>query len=212
MNTEAIPHQVSAHNPGLRSTLILAAIWIPLTFIRFLFYHTINDELWVGSLLLDGFLLILALVIVVTGLIAARHRTGRLRCLAIVLVVAGLAALMWTTPTGKVAATYFRLWQNESTYQEIVNQLTDDPAAEVAARTEVDPGPPLRIAFSWGGIIDNWHGIVHDPSGEVLKARQFKSDWSNWDDPELRPIKYLFGGDMRSARHLWGHWYYCTFT
>jgi hypothetical protein len=77
----------------------------------------------------------------------------------------------------------------------------------------VEPGPPLRVAFPRpGGILDNWCGIVYDPSGEVLKARQFKSDYSNWDDPSLQHVKQLFGGDLKYSVHLRGHFYRCWFT
>ena len=73
----------------------------------------------------------------------------------------------------------------------------------------VDPGPPIRVAFVWDGIIDNWYGPVYDPSGKVLEANKFKS---NWDDPSLADIKKLFGGDMVGCRHLTGPWYFCSFT
>jgi len=204
----------AASSPGsnLRTTLILAVFWLALTCVRFLFYHEINDRLWIGSFLLDGVLFGLALIVVIKGILAAGQARRRMGNLAIVGIIAGMTALLWATPTGRLTATYFRLWHRESAYQAIVDQLSSDPSGEVPRDTRVDPGPPLRVAFSWGGVIDNWHGIVHDPSGEVLKASRFKADWSNWGDPELRDVKSLFGGDMRSARHLWGHWYYCTFT
>lgn len=73
----------------------------------------------------------------------------------------------------------------------------------------VDAGPPIRVAFVWDGIIDNWYGPVYDPSGKVLEANKLKS---NWEDPSLADIKKLFGGDMVGCRHLTGPWYFCSFT
>ncbi len=77
----------------------------------------------------------------------------------------------------------------------------------------LDDGPPVRVSFFWfRGVTDNWVGLVFDPTGEVMKANQFKSDWSNWHDPNLQGIKRLFDGDLYHAEHLSGHWYLCGFT
>lgn len=77
---------------------------------------------------------------------------------------------------------------------------------------EVEPGPPLRAVFPQWGIMDNWWGIIYDPSGFVEEANKFKSDWSNWDDPELQKVKKLFGGDMVKCDKLEEGWYLCSFT
>ena len=78
---------------------------------------------------------------------------------------------------------------------------------------EVDDGPPVRVAFYWSrGVVDNWVGLVYDPTGDVMKANAFKSNWTNWHDPNLQPIKMLFDGDLFRAQHLSGHWYLCSFT
>jgi hypothetical protein len=78
---------------------------------------------------------------------------------------------------------------------------------------EIEEGPVPRVAFYWQrGMIDNWVGLIYDPTGEVMKANAFKADWSNWEAPELQKVKRLFGGSLFSARHLTGHWYLCSFT
>ncbi len=102
-------------------------------------------------------------------------------------------------------------------YEAAVREIEADPERKVDFEREFDchiePGPPLRVAFVQpGSLLDNWEAIVYDPSGEVLKAREFNSDLSNFGDPALQHVKKLFGGDMRSARPLGGHWYWCTFT
>ena len=77
----------------------------------------------------------------------------------------------------------------------------------------LDDGPPVRVSFFWfRGVTDNWVGLVFDPTDEVMKANQFKRDWSNWNDPNLQGIKRLFDGDLYYAEHLSGHWYLCGFT
>jgi hypothetical protein len=67
----------------------------------------------------------------------------------------------------------------------------------------------VRVAFLLGGIIDNWTGVVYDPTGEVLKVNGFELFGDEWREAK---VTQLFGGDMTSARHLKGHWYLCTFT
>ena len=77
----------------------------------------------------------------------------------------------------------------------------------------VDAGPPVRVAFPLpGGILDNWQGIVYDPTGVVLRTREFRRDWSNFDDPALLPVKRLFGGDVQHCESMGGPWYFCQFT
>ena len=60
----------------------------------------------------------------------------------------------------------------------------------------IDKGPPIRIGFVWDGILDNWHGIVYEPTGIVLTKRGER----------------LFGGDLIYAKRLYEDWYYCAFT
>lgn len=77
----------------------------------------------------------------------------------------------------------------------------------------VDPGPPVRVAVSWGGILDNWRGLVHDPTGEAMKAKRLDLEtWSNRGDPDDASVAGLFGGTLVRARHLEGDWYLCWFT
>jgi hypothetical protein len=75
---------------------------------------------------------------------------------------------------------------------------------------EVDPGPPVRLAFPWpGGIVDNWCGVVHDPSGDVMKVNTFGA-WS--DEWRRSPVTQLFGGDMFACKVMDGPYYMCCFT
>jgi len=99
-----------------------------------------------------------------------------------------------------------KLWRVEKEYLEVISVIQNNPTANppgCSDRVEVEPGPPLRVAFSWGGLLDNWTGIVHDPGGEVLAA----------NNPECpSEITLLFGGCLIHARHIWGPWYFCAFT
>src|SRR5262245_23646376 len=81
-----------------------------------------------------------------------------------------------------------------------------------ASRCYVELGPPLRVAFVEDGLLDNWHGIVYDPTGLVLRANLLKGDYSNRGDPRLNEVLQLFGGMMIRAVPLGGPWYRCYFT
>jgi hypothetical protein len=59
------------------------------------------------------------------------------------------------------------------------------------------------------GFLDNWSGIVFDPTGAVMQA-------DGWDAagkfraPDA--ITKLFGGDIVSCSHILGDYYRCSFT
>jgi hypothetical protein len=73
----------------------------------------------------------------------------------------------------------------------------------------VDLGPPVRVAFHPEGMLDNWSGIIFDPTGEVMQADGFDAR-GNFVAPER--ITKLFGGDLVGCRHLWRDYYRCSFT
>lgn len=73
----------------------------------------------------------------------------------------------------------------------------------------VDRGPPLRLAFVQpGGILDNWEGVVYDPTGAVLDAHG--PFWLGFPTPP--EVRLLFGGDIVRCESIEGPWYRCLFT
>jgi hypothetical protein len=67
------------------------------------------------------------------------------------------------------------------------------------SRVTIDYGPPVRYAFLQpGGLLDNWGGIIYDPSHKVAAETEHLSE--------------LFGGDMMMCWHMKGAFYYCGFT
>lgn len=102
-------------------------------------------------------------------------------------------------------------------YREIVRKVEQTPAlqtdelhADGDARYLVDKGPPVRVAFVWGGVIGNWYGVVHDPTGAVESApggRPAAGDFT----ASLKPEK-LFGDDVVACRVLTKPFYLCAFT
>ena len=74
----------------------------------------------------------------------------------------------------------------------------------------VDAGEPRRVAFEPAGMLDNWSGIVWDPSHEVMKANGFDPRTGRFR--ALERVTKLFGGDLVGCRRLGGDWFECTFT
>jgi hypothetical protein len=114
---------------------------------------------------------------------------------------------------GQRLGTLARFHALKPRYESVVAALADgrDPGIRVAHR--VEQGPPLRVAFPWpGGILDNWCGVVYDPSGLVMKARPLKPDLSSLGAPDLQKVRALFGGDLFYCEPLGGNWYFCSFT
>ena len=65
------------------------------------------------------------------------------------------------------------------------------------------PGALGRLAVPLPGPLaaGRWYALVYDPSGLVLETQRFAADGSNWNEPELAPVKRLFGGP----------WFMCGF-
>lgn len=191
---------------------ILVPAWLLAICFFVVFEWEIAETLWLLAPLVRGGLIGVGLVIMLLAALTFR-RNRRIAAIACVIMATGLMAFFTLGPE-LGARVRFALVRSE--YERRVAEILrahDIAATPQSDDCRIDVGPPVRIAFKrGGGLVDNWTAIVYDPSGEVLKARQFKADWSNWDDPALRGVKHLFGGDLRWAEPLGGNWYQCSFT
>jgi hypothetical protein len=155
-------------------------------------------------------------------LLALRHdMPWKSKILAVVISPLLLSALTFTgfpiLRAGSHVGIYGKLLQNYSVYEQIILRnnvpVKDGPAQERRTENgieyEIDSGPPVRFAFEPDGILDNWSGIVFDPSGDVMQADGFDSK-GKFRAPER--ITKLFGGDLVSCSHLFRHYYKCGFT
>jgi hypothetical protein len=171
------------------------------------------------------------LVWIVTGLsfgvvraLEARHPDRRARSLrdlasltACGIGVAVLYAPLYTT--GRRWTVEYRFASARATYDRIVAEL---PEGETSVQRLtgptgeyfIDPGPPVRVAFVLppGRFVDNWCGVVYDPTGDVMQANRFDGDWASWEDKVPTEIIKLFGGDMLTCRELDSAYYHCCFT
>lgn len=108
---------------------------------------------------------------------------------------------------------------NRSEYQEIV-RLAQEGAFNGPAEGfqehdgitfMIDEGRPLRVAFLMpGGFLDNWSGVIYDPTGDVMLADGWDVQTGVFFAPER--VTKLFYGDLVSCRHLSGRFYQCSFT
>ena len=114
-----------------------------------------------------------------------------------------------------------RYWLHHDDYSRITDSVVAARALKPDSLLEfnreddyyVDPGPPVRLAFIQpGGFLDNWEGVVYDPTG-VVEAPQgwtFASGEQEFTAP--LPIRRLFGGDLVGCERIEGPWYRCWFT
>ncbi len=75
----------------------------------------------------------------------------------------------------------------------------------------VDRGPPIRVAFHQQDILDNWEGIVYDPTGIMKSATGWK-DGVACEYTATPEAKVLFDGDLVACEHVKGAFYRCWFT
>lgn len=119
---------------------------------------------------------------------------------------------------GSFSGTWTRLMVNRAHYEAIIaNIRRGEPSpsqnsvyVEGGVEYVVDPGPPVRVAFNPQGMLDNWSGIIFDPTGVVMRADGFDSRTGEFVAPD--EVTKLFGGDLVSCRRLWGDFYACSFT
>jgi hypothetical protein len=126
-------------------------------------------------------------------------RTRSLTQLQGATVVSCTAALWFVLPTNYIGA-YIRARVESTGYEEVTRRAKAGESNLCSDRIyscRVDAGPPLRVAFVWGGLVDNWVGTIYDPDNVILDATRFEK---------------LFGGDMLWCQRLWENHYFCGFT
>lgn len=159
---------------------------------------------------LAGIVIVLAAVIV--GVLRSRRNL-----LAAVALVVAAALLQFIAPASDQLGTYLSFLGRERAYERIVvdakaGRLTSDRNGRGSIEGMdyiLDRGPPVRIAFVWGGILDNWIGVVYDET-DAVKSAQGISEAGVFAAEE--PIKKLFGGDLVACVRIKTHFYSCSFT
>lgn len=116
---------------------------------------------------------------------------------------------------GQYLGTMSRLFVNYGHYEKIVASAKVRKRAAWYADDDgvtysVDVGPPVRVAFNPAGFLDNWSGIIYDPTGDVMLADGFNPVTGKFLAPDR--VTKLFDGDLVECGHLWGNYYRCSFT
>jgi hypothetical protein len=204
-------------------TLGLALVILLLGIIDGLFSSALLFVIFALGTIVAGVVALVYLMLFGQGvLLALRHdMPWKSKILAVVISPLLLSALIFTgfpiLRAGSHIGIYGKLLRNHSAYEQIIAQnnvpIDNGPLQERRTENgieyEIDSGPPLRFAFEPNGILDNWSGIVYDPSGDVMLADGFDSN-GKFRAPER--ITKLFGGDLVFCSHLFGHYYKCGFT
>ena len=205
-----------------RGAILALIVWAIAGVLLAFFQRPVFDALWTIAGLVyvayagSGFLLV---TVIGAYSIANRNKIAALVCVGFFAVG---AALLYLEPQigsiGNTAIGSYRFNKNVDEYNKIVAELAGAPVSEHYGSVDdiryvVDGGPPVRVAFPQpGGILDNWEGIVFDPTGEVKKA----VGWARVDGKQAftapKSVVSLFGGDIVSCAHIQGSYYRCWFT
>jgi hypothetical protein len=134
--------------------------------------------------------------LVYTASLAVKLRTAReVPALAIVVV----AWLLWVFAPLETAGVHVRFYLDRPAYDAAVLEASQGhvPQCVTAKTCNYQSGSNANLAFPWEGILDNWIGVIHDPSGGVMDAASAKG---------------IFGGDLLGCEPLHGPYYLCSFT
>lgn len=218
MSTESKPTLNHWTNKKFLSALI---IWYLVEASLLLFWIDINAKLWILTDLLHLAWIMVGVLIIIWSLYKSIRPQISFFKIGLNLFVVWMALIIMSHTRLHGETLRFKIHKKEYEktvldWQTKLKMGQIDPSTIKGIQEGncyIDVGPPLRIAFVWpGGIIDNWIGVVYDPSGFVMKCREFERSGSNWDDPSLRKGRELFGGDMFYCRQLEEGWYLCSFT
>mgnify|MGYP006089342815 CR=1 FL=1 len=189
-------------------------------FLRFLFHHDLIISLWILVWAIDAIIIGLGLISVIQLIIILRKKRNRFAAICLAALLA-IGCISYGTDLIKDLGLKLRFYRFKSAYSEIVENVKSETGPQkgnhlgIDYRSEIDP--VFRVIFPWAGIVDNWYGIIYDPSGKVLRCNEsdprFPGPGSKAPkDTELSQIRMVFGGLLYKAEHLGNHWYLCWFT
>ena len=205
----------------------LSVIIIILTIIRFLFHTEVYNSLWLFERLIDGLIISLSVFCCfkLTKIII------RNRDLIMILSLVGLllvGVISYGTNFTTDLGDKLRFLRYEKKYVQIIEKIETKKISSngslngISYDTEVDPA--MRVSFSWGGIIDNWRGIIYDPTNELSKIAENNQIHINSEErnpltpddeqyiKETAELKLLFGGVIYKVKKMGNNWYLCWFT
>jgi len=177
---------------------VLSALWGLQLTAQYLLWYEVNlvqSLAWLIVTVVWG-------ALIVTGDLILGFRSKWRRKPIGIITVSVLLVASYLTPYGPEIGAYTKMFRHEKEYSRIVSDVLNGRESGCHDSCIIDDGPPVRVAFSWGGLTDNWGGVCYDPSGSILEVNQSNTG----------AMRELFGGELTSVKHLWDGWYYCSFT
>jgi hypothetical protein len=179
-----------------KTSLISIGVWWLALVILFVFPNLLP--------IVSGFAILLSLPIafalLVLSLIALfkdKKRLWPVVSIALIALVSYLALtqlLRW----GAVANLYLNRRHYDATKNSVIAASTDQRERLCGDECWIMSNDPPRVAFHFIHGFLNWHDIVYDPSGDVVRTRDY--------DERKRLNVYFI-----SAEQLTGDWYLCHF-
>jgi hypothetical protein len=192
---------------AIRKLSIITKIVGTITVAYLIFGFFVSPIIWIFPIIAISLLIIIHMIRGISLTIKSKNFSYIIEPVAVVAILAAIIL----SPV-RFTGVYVRFLVERGFYVRVVEGLKGGKVELTGKNYILDSTTPLRVAFPWYGMADNWSGICYDPTGLVMKANILKRDYSNVDDPEYREAAGLYGGGLRDTYHLWGDWYYCNFT
>lgn len=224
MSPDALPPAPVPLAGWRRRAPLLVGLWTIVGLALAFLDRPLTDALWLTVLALWGAYAVLGLALLVALFHAASrtHWHPTLVGSAVTLLTLALLMVLAVPRLAGAGDEFFfarRFRRLRPQYERILKTL----AAVGAVQTDsvrrageidfyVDSGPPLRAAFLQpGGILDNWEGVVYDPTNAVATATGWR-DRRPGEFTAAPNVLKLFGGDLVRCVHVDGPFYRCWFT
>ncbi len=162
-----------------------------------------------GSLICRAYLLTATIAMI---RMLGRGRITRRGAAVMAVVIAGL--LFYGSPFARLVRFHVLKSRYVSIVNEVTQGLTDDEKVELrrsGIQLDDGDGGPVRIAFPWIGVVDNWCGVIFDPTDGLANfcGDAGRDHHGLLKNPDLRD---LFGGQMTRCERQEKGWYFCWFT
>ncbi len=189
---------------------ILTTVWTVLLILLAVFWVDVDTPLFPLSGILTIVLFVMGTIIISVWVLSIRTETSSNYtiqgvAIAFIIVFACGFSILPVEYCWK-AKFYLYKFSYEARIAEVykmspqqLQSLDDGTKSDIIYKNcSLDLGPPLRVAFVWGGFLDNWDGVIYDPSDTVQL--------------EKTKDRRIFGSDLFAVKNIEGHWYFCWFT
>ena len=144
----------------------VALFWFVVLLLFFVFSTPLAEWIWMLYIVPHYGLVLIGVGLVVASVV----QSVRKKAVQVVPLVASLLGLVLFFSVGFRGGRLALFALRESRYEKLQAEATRTGLVDGDAGV-IEEGPPVRYAFYWQrGLLDNWVGVVHDPSGELMKS------------------------------------------